>query len=89
VMIGKVIGGIGVGFTVIDVIENDVTIENSVDLMMGVAGFFPLTASISMAYFGGKLIFKFGEAVLNGDIEYKNLDLERAYNGWLPLGPLY
>lgn len=88
-IIGRVLGGIGIGFTLLDMNQKGMTLENTTDLIMGIAGFFPPTAAISLAYFGGKLIF----SLLPKDADFSpsglfKQEFEDLQNGiYLPRGP--
>jgi len=55
VIVGRLIGGIGLAFTVVDIAMNGVDAENLTDAAFGFIGFTPL-APLSIGYFGGKFI---------------------------------
>ncbi|WP_241280410.1 hypothetical protein, partial [Chryseobacterium cucumeris] len=57
---GKVVGGVGMAVTVAQWVRGDITgIEAGFDLAMGVIGFTPWGAPISLIYFGGKFLYEY------------------------------
>ncbi|WP_183037465.1 hypothetical protein, partial [Chryseobacterium sp. AG363] len=57
---GKVVGGIGMGVTLIQFGTGQITgLEASVDLAMGAIGFTPWGAPVSLIYFGGKFLYEY------------------------------
>ena len=57
---GKVVGGIGMGVTVLQYATGQISgTEASVDLIMGAIGFTGWGAPISLLYFGGKFIYEY------------------------------
>lgn len=57
---GKVVGTVGIANTLYQMNQGNISnSRGTVDLIMGVAGFFPATAPISLLYFGGIAIYEY------------------------------
>ncbi|MDR3025739.1 hypothetical protein [Chryseobacterium sp.] len=57
---GKVVGGVGMGVTLIQYSTGQITgLEASADLAMGAIGFTPWGAPVSLIYFGGKFLYEY------------------------------